>query len=170
MQKNLNQILETLQKLIGLHRQLLETVRLERQALTDADLSGIQEATFAKEALVASIRIQETRRLQVTAEIAFILKRPLKELKLADLIVAVQVQEPKLSEQLRSALNALTILISHIREQNESNRALVERSLDHVSEMKRNVLGEQNPMRDTYTQHGQKSKNSGGSRLLSREA
>ena len=45
----------SLQKLIGLHRQLLETVRLEHDAIRDANLSAIEDSTRAKEALIAAI-------------------------------------------------------------------------------------------------------------------
>ena len=50
------QIYETLQRLTGLHRQLMDTVRMEREALVAADIKGIEDATLAKQALIEAIQ------------------------------------------------------------------------------------------------------------------
>jgi flagellar biosynthesis/type III secretory pathway chaperone len=168
--KNLSSIFQTLQKLVGLHRQLMENVRFEREALTNADLKGVQETTFAKEALVEQIRQQESARLKATAELALTWKRPFKELTLTNIIIAIQARDPKGAEQFRGVYNALTILIQRIREANEYNRGLVEKSLEHVHNMKRNVLGEAVPKSETYTPQGQRQPYTGGARLISKEA
>src|SRR5690606_37128371 len=97
-------------------------------------------------------------------------KKPLKELTLPNLIIAIQGNDPKAAEAFRSAFNALTLLIQRISDQNNDNRLLVERSLEHVGRMKKNVLGEATPRSDTYTPNGQKSNPAPGSRLLSKEA
>jgi flagellar biosynthesis/type III secretory pathway chaperone len=161
---------ESLQRLLGLHRQLLDCVRMEREALTAASLKDIQEATYAKQALVEAINQAETDRLRATGELAILWKRPVKELTLGEIVVAIQGRDPKSAEALRSSLNALTLLIKRIREQNDDNRGLVERSLEHVHEMKRNVLGEAKPNTGTYTQQGQKNPSTSGARLISKEA
>ncbi len=170
MEKNLNKIQEVLHKLIGLHRQLMDTVRLEREALANADLKSVQEATYAKEALIQAIRTAENERLKQMAEIAVSWKRPLRDLTISNLIIEVQADQPKLADQLRSAYNALTILIQRVTEQNDENRKLVEESLDHIKNMKRNVLGESVPKSDTYSAQGQRVTTTGGSRLISKEA
>ncbi|MGK5082221.1 flagellar protein FlgN [Bdellovibrionota bacterium FG-1] len=163
------QIRESLQKLIGLHRQLLEACRLEREALVQADLNGIEETTQEKQALVEAIRAAEVERLNHVATLAMAWKRPLRELSLSNLILAVQATAPKMSDQLRSNLNALTVLLDRIQEQNDDNRRLVERSLVHVNQMKKNVLGEAVPKSNTYTAHGQRQATTSGARLISKE-
>ena len=161
---------QSLQRLIGLHRQLLEAVRMEKQALIDADLKLIQDSTAAKQALIEGIRVAETERLKQTAELARKWKRRITELTLAEIAIAVQGYDPKVAEQLRTSSNALTILISRVLEQNRENATLVEKSLTHVEEMKRNVLGESVPRASTYTQNGQRSAPVSGARLISKEA
>lgn len=163
-------ILASLQKLIGLHRQLLEACRAEREALVQADLRQIQESTLAKQGLIDSIRHAESQRIDAVSQLSMLWKKPVRELSLPNLIIAVQGQDPKGAEQLRSVFNALTILIQRITEQNDDNRQLVERSLAHVNDMKRNVLGEAVPKSDTYTPQGQRSGVTGGARLISHEA
>jgi flagellar biosynthesis/type III secretory pathway chaperone len=166
-----NNIHQSLQKLIGLHRQLLETVRLEREALKSADLAGIEEATRTKEALIAAIAREEIERLKSVAAFAVAHKRKVHDCTLQQIILEVQATDIKASEQMRSAFNALTILIQRIREQNEANKILVEESLLHVSKMKGNVIGERAPKTEVYTSQGKKAvARTGKSGLLSREA
>ena len=171
MEKSLVQIHASLQKLIGLHRQLLDVVRAEREALTQASLSGIQEATCAKEALVETIRIEESARIKEVAAIAMALMTPARELTLSNLIIAVQTSHPKLSEQLRSSYNALLVLTQRIAEQNRYNSELIARSLGHLYQMKNNVLGEAVPAAATYGSHGKKvNPTTSAARLISQEA
>jgi aromatic ring-cleaving dioxygenase len=159
----------SLQKLTGLHRQLMETVRLEREALLAADLKGIEDATLSKQLLVETIRQAETERLRVTGELAQIWKKPLRDLTLPLIVTQTQTSHPKLSEQLRSAYNALSILIKRITEQNRDNHVLVQNSLMHIHEMKKNVLSEAAPKANTYNPKGQKSSSANGARIISTE-
>jgi hypothetical protein len=169
MEKNNELIYQVIQKLIGLHRQLLEKIRTEREALVAANINTIEETTHAKEALLESIRHEESKRLKITGDLAIAWKKPLRELTLPNIIIEVQATNLKDAELLRSAYNTLTFLIQRIEEQNLSNLKLVEASLEHVNNMKQNVLGESNPHANTYTPQGQKTVATVGSRLLSKE-
>lgn len=159
----------SLQKLIGLHRQLLDIVRLEREALVTADLKSIQEATHSKQVMISSIHQAESERLGTTASIAAILRKPVEELTLSKLIIQIQASDQKRAEQFRGALNALNILVKRIKEQNDDNKGFVEKSLEHIGAMKRNVLGESVAAAATYSQKGRKVDGKGESRLLSTE-
>lgn len=170
LEKQVTDIYQTLQKLIGYHRQLREAVLAEREALVAADLKAIQDTTAQKQGLIEEIRRAEAARVRSTQELARIWAKDPAELTLGNLILLVQGKDLKLSEQLRSSLNAITVLINHITEQNDSNRSLVERSLEHVHEMKKNILSETVPKSTTYTQQGQKSPGMQGARILSKEA
>ena len=170
LEKQVTEIYQALQKLIGFHRQLREAVIAERKALVDADLKAIEAAVSMKQGLIEEIRRAEAYRLKMTAELAQIWRKDPKDLTLSNLIIAIQGKDLKFAEQLRSALNAITVLINHITEANESNRSLVEKSLEHVHEMKKNILGETVPKSTTYTQQGQKSAGMQGARILSKEA
>lgn len=167
---HVTRLLESLQKLTGLHRQLMETIRLEREALVAADIMRIEEATVAKQALVEAIRAAEADRLKNVAEIALVTKRPLRDLTLPNLIVLIQGEDVKASEQLRTAYNALSLLIKRISEQNKENQKLVEASLVHIQEMKSNVLKESTPKNSTYTAKGQKASGVNGARLIQKDA
>ncbi len=156
--------------MIGLHRQLYEVCKMEREAFISADSKQILEHTQAKELIIETIRHAEAERIRISVSLAALWKKPLSELTLNFIIREIEPQDPKNSERFRSALTALTALIERARKLNESNRSLVESSLEHVHAMKKNVLGEAVPQSDTYGNQGQKLAQTGGARLLSTEA
>jgi flagellar biosynthesis/type III secretory pathway chaperone len=155
--------------MIGLHRHLHDLCRLERESLVSADVKAIQEHASAKSALVENIKQQESERLRLSLELALEWKRPVKELTLSTIIAEIEPRDAKMAEALRSSFNALKILIERTRAVNDANRGLIERSLEHVHSMKKNVLGEAVPRADTYGSTGQKVPKTGGARLLSKE-
>jgi flagellar biosynthesis/type III secretory pathway chaperone len=171
--QNIEKIYKSLQKLLGLHRKLLDNVRLEREVLTQADLKGITDCSLAKQMLIEGIRQAEVERVRQTGELASAWRKPVRDLTLPSLILAVQGQGPegaKSAELLRTTFNALTVLIKHISEQNQDNQQLVAKSLEHIQAMKSNVLGQSSPKSSTYNPHGQKNMNAHGARLISKEA
>jgi flagellar biosynthesis/type III secretory pathway chaperone len=168
--QSISKVYNLLQKLMGLHCQLLEVVRSERETLIQADLKGIENITCAKQVLIENIHQIELQRLKLTAELAVQWKKPYRELTLPNIIIAIQGIDPKSAEQFRSIYNALTVLIQRISDQNIDNRGLIERSLEHVNQMKKNVLGESSSKSNIYTPQGHKASGSQTSRLISKEA
>ena len=101
-EESLDSIYILLQRLLGLHRQLLEAVRAEKEALTLADVRKIQDSTLSKETIIDSVRICEQQRQQAVGELAMIIKTPTRELTLAGLILIVQGFDLKRSNLFRS--------------------------------------------------------------------
>ncbi len=170
MKKDLDDLSKALQKLVGLYRQVAELLRRERISITNADLKGIQEATFEKEALVEQIRVAESIRQAGVVGVAYALRRPAAQLTLSEIAAVIQSEHAQAAKAIRSLGAALSLLIRRSGELNSENRGLVEKSLEHFEQMKCNVLGEANAGAQTYTQQGQKSQGTGAARLLSREA
>ena len=159
-----------LQKLVGLHRQLLEVVRAEREALVQADRKGIEDAFLAKEGLCQEIQRCESDRVTAVGALALRFNRPASELSLREIIKELEPTEAQKAEQLRSLFNALTVLVDRVRVQNASNGDLLARSIEHVKNMKDNILGAREPENQTYTARGQKSTGTQQARFLSQEA
>ena len=67
---SIQKIYEVLQKLVGLHRQLYEVCRAERDALIGADVKLIQEQTHAKELVIETIKQHEMDRIRATASLS----------------------------------------------------------------------------------------------------
>lgn len=166
----LDQLYTCLQRMLGLHRQLYEVCKMEREAFVAADIKLITEHTHAKELVIETIRQAEAERIRISGLLSLEWKRPLRELTLNFIIQEVEPTDAARAERFRSALTALTVLIERARKLNESNREFIERSLVHVNEMKRNVLGEAVPATDRYGSQGQKVAQTGGARMLSTEA
>ena len=169
MEQQVSQLYQNLQKLVGLHRRLMDSVRNEHDILVQADVKAIQEMTTEKQMLLESIRLAEVDRIKSVELLSSEWSIPVEELSLSRVIVQLQGTDQKQAEQFRSTLNALTVLIQRITEQNLENRKLVEASLQHVHRMKRNVLGAGAPRASTYTAQGQPAQGNGPSRLISRE-
>jgi hypothetical protein len=167
MDSELNELHALLQKLVGLHRQLLETIRLEREALAQADLRRIQETTHAKEAIVDAIQERERQRLSWMERMR---ERGGSASTLQDLVHEVQAADQKAAESLRSLQLTLKLLLQRIVEANAENGELVKKSLMHLEQMKRNVLGTQQGTPETYGPGGKRVPQSvQGSRLISKE-
>ena len=169
MNPELDPAYKTLQKLLGLHRQLLDLIRAERMALEQANIKEIQDITYSKEVVIHAVREAELERIREMSSLAARWKLPLVDMSLRKFIELIQGRDLPSAEKLRNVQNALKVLLDRIQEQNHQNGLLVQKSLEHVSVMKRNVLGEARGKNDTYTQRGRKSDFSAGARLLSKE-
>jgi len=170
MDRYLEPLYACLQRMVGLHRQLYETCKLEREAFVSADVKLITEQTHAKELIIETIRQTEAERIRISTFVSADWKVKLSDLTLNFIIREVEPRDPATSEKFRSSLTALTVLIERAKKLNEANRELVEKSLEHVNAMKKNVLGEALPATETYGNLGQKLPNTAGARLLSTEA
>lgn len=164
---------ECLQRLIGLKRQLLEIIRAEHEALVQAQVKSIQEATYAKHGIIEAIREKESERRIALAEISTLWNKPTESLTLSALIQSLQnssnTRDQKRAELFQNNLNILTLLLKRVSEQNDENRILVEKFLIHLNQMKLNVLGELSPKADLYTQQGTRANVSTAARLISKE-
>ena len=163
---------DSLQELIGLHRQMYEVVKAENEAISSANTKGTYEAASAKEALVHWIHQAEMSRQAVVYAIAqedgLVTPTP----SLRELILHYQSKDADLANRLQVDLNSLIILIERIKTQNSTNGRLVESSLKHIHNMKKNIFGETTHKAQTYNQQGQKnqaSANDHGPRLVSKE-
>ena len=168
--KNLSTKLhEALQELIGFHRQLYEVVKAENVSLVSADVKGTFDAATTKEALVHWIHQAEMSRQAIVQALAE--QEDLQSPSLKDLIIYFQGKDSELSNQLQIDLNSLVILVERIQNQNRVNGKLVEESLKHIHNMKRNIFGEVSPAK-TYNQQGQKNQTKAGAagpRFISKE-
>jgi flagellar biosynthesis/type III secretory pathway chaperone len=163
---------ETLQELVGLHRQLYEVVKSENEAITQADVKGTYEATSAKEALIHWIHQAELSRQAVVRTWCEVEGIHSSEATLRSLILRVQGRDSGLADRLQTDLTTLVVLVERIKKQNELNGSLVNESLKHIQNMKQNIFGETNPKAATYNQSGQRnagSTNAHGPRLISKE-
>ena len=171
-QKLTDKLHESLQDLIGLHRQLGEVVKSENIAITNADIKGTYEAATAKEALIHWIHQAELNRQTVVYAIAQEQNLETHTPSLRELILHFQSRDIETSNRFQSDLSVLILLVERIKKQNEINGSLVSTSLKHIDNMKKNIFGETTHQARTYNQQGKKNiatSNEHGPRLISRE-
>lgn len=166
----LKKLQESLSHLIGLHRQLLETLRQERDALVDANKSVIEECAFAKDACLQAIAQSEKDRAEIVAQLAVEWKRPISQMTLSYILTETEPSQPAQATALRSQLNALVVLVERVKEQNQYNGALIERALENIEAMKANVFQNEAPQTQTYNSQGSRAQAPSQSRLISQEA
>ena len=162
----------SLQELIGLHRQLYEVVKAENEAITNADLKLTYDAAASKEALIHWIHNSEMSRQAIVYALSTEEDLQIKNPSLRELIIHYQTRNAELSAKLQTDLTTLLVLVERIKKQNDSNARLVESSLKHVNNMKKNIFGETTHQARTYNQQGQRnqaSANANGPRLISKE-
>ena len=85
---------ESLQELIGLHRQMYETVKLENEAITNADLKLTYDATATKETLIHWIHRAEIGRQAIVYTLAQDEKLSTTAPSLRELILYFQTSAP----------------------------------------------------------------------------
>ena len=162
----------SLQELIGLHRQLYETVKIENEAITNADIKLTYDAAASKEALIHWIHNSEMSRQAIVFALAQELGLNTATPSLKELILLFQTTEPETSLKLQTDLSSLVVLVERIKKQNEQNGILLQASLKHINNMKKNIFGETTHQGKTYNQHGQRNQataNEHGPRLISKE-
>ena len=164
---------ESLQSLIGLHRQLYELVKTEHEAITQADAKGTYEAVANKEVLIHWIQQAELERQAVTHELGEAEKLDAVDASsLKQIIIHFGSRNAVLADRLQADLNALIILVERIKKQNDLNGRLVGESLKHIHNMKTNIFGETTHQAKTYNQQGQRNQSAThghGPRLVSKE-
>lgn len=166
----LRELAQNLQKQLGLHRELLENLRREHQALLNAEKREIQEITYAKEIVLATLGQVERDRMSLMVRLTDGRLIKATPQSVTEVILAVQGEHAPLAESLRSTGQALRILIERITKVNQENAHLAQNALKHLDQMKTNVLGEAQRKAETYTDRGSKQTGQAReSRLLSAE-
>ncbi len=172
----LQEISSVLLELVGAHHELLGVVRSENEALVQADISSVQEASAQKQKTVDRIRRTEAVRVSCMARLARSWKKP-SDLSMTSLLQSIrEINEegmPGISavrQSLESSFETLMRVIPLITQQNTSNQLLVEKSLEHIQSMKRNLLGGSEPASRNYSSEGKKVSSSTSPRFVSREA
>ncbi len=166
--ENSGELRYLLDKLVLLHRNLLDVLREEYAHMTAVDVKGLLESAQTKEILVGEIWNHEQLRLRAAEKIA-------RELGLQGDFTLTRIASANASatesEKLKSAGAALQLLIARAKEANTKNMEFAEKSIERIEEMKRNALGMNNNTKENYSNSGVRQPiTEQGGRLLSTEA
>lgn len=166
--ENSGELLHLLDKLVLLHRNLLDVLREEYAHMAAVDVKGLLESAQTKEILVGEIWNHEQLRIKVTEKIT-------RELGVQSGLTLNQIASALASaaesEKLKSAGTVLQLLVAQAKEANTKNMEFAEKSIERIEEMKRNVLGMNNNTKENYSNSGVRQPiTEQGGRLLSTEA
>lgn len=162
----LNHVLE---RLVALHRSLVDLLREEFAHMGTADVKGLAETARTKEVLLSEIWSLEQLRMKAVAKMAGSLNIPAGEASLQKLADTLNKAD---GEKLRALRTALNLLVVEAKDLNAKNMDFAQDSLARIEQLKRNVLGiNSGASMENYSNNGarQPAQEQGG-RLLSTEA
>ena len=99
--------------------------------IVGGDLEGLQRITDEEQIVVARINRLDAKREEVTRDIANVLNKDVKKLKLVDIIQMLS-QRPVEQKQLAAAHDKLKEVVGQMTRINEQNRDLIQSSLEMV--------------------------------------
>jgi hypothetical protein len=136
-----NRLLQNLDDLITSYRHLLESVRLERDFLADAQIEKIQQNNEVKEGLLTKIKALDSIRERYAKELANLVKLDSDYPRLLELAQKVPFE---LGEKLRLSHATLDLILRRLNTLNQQNQKVVETSLQTLH-------GALNELKDTLS-------------------
>ena len=131
-------LIDVLNKECSEYEVLLELSRKKTPIIVSGNLENLQKITDEEQAVVSRISNLERKREEVTADIANVLNKDVKILKLSNLIdmLAARPEEQKV---LATAHDRLQAAVRGLKSANEQNRELLSNALEMV-EFEMNLL------------------------------
>ena len=113
------------------YEELLELSMKKTPIIVSGDLEGLQKITDEEQIVVARINHLDAKREEVTKDIANVLNKDVKSLKLVD-IINLMSQRPIEQKQLATAHDKLKEVVGQMTRVNEHNKELIKQSLEMV--------------------------------------
>jgi flagellar biosynthesis/type III secretory pathway chaperone len=162
-----HELVECLDGLIKIYRNLLDVVRREKEILVASRLDELNDNNKAKDAMLVRVRSLENTRMKCARDLAQAVGSDVEQPRLLE--IATRVEHEK-AQRLRNLHSALELLVKRVAEVNKQNEELVQAALN-------NITGAMDAIRDglkpkpTYARQGSMAPSkSDGPHLVSREA
>ena len=124
-------LISVLQREGDAYEELLELSMKKTPIIVSGDLEGLQKITDEEQNVVARINHLDAKREEVTKDIANVLNKDVKSLKLVD-IINLMSQRPIEQKQLATAHDKLKEVVGQMTRVNEQNKELIKQSLEMV--------------------------------------
>lgn len=154
--------------LVDLHKELIDLAKIEYLNLVEADLKALDEVSLKKELIIGEILKKEDERKAILKAVCGFKNK--EKITLKALIEKASKTDVQFSKRLRIIHKTLLLLVEQIQSQNKKNHELIESSLNHIQEMKSNILNECSKQTSTYNKKATKDNKTRGARFLSQEA
>lgn len=127
----IDELISTLEKEHIEYEKLLELSKKKSTVIVSRDIAALEKITDEEQIVVSNIASFDSKREEVTKDIANVLNKDVESLKLSALITLLSKQ-PKESERLSDIHDKLKTTVTALRTLNESNRQLIDQSLEMV--------------------------------------
>ncbi len=167
IERSYKKLLNTLEEMTTLYRQLLDIVRKEKEMLLAAQLDNLTENNLLKDQVLMKIRLADTLRFKHAQELASVVKAEIESPRLLEI---AQKMPQAQGDQLRSLHATLDLLIKRLMEFNTENQTYAQSALKTLNgtmdDIKETLTGKK-----TYEKKGQyKAGPSPAGNFVSKEA
>jgi len=121
-----NRLLQNLDDMVTAYRQLLESVRLERDFLVESQIDKIQQNNELKEGILTKIKALDSIRERYAKELAHLVNLESDYPRLLELAQKVPLE---LGEKLRLSHATLDLIVRRLSALNQQNQKVVQTSL-----------------------------------------
>ncbi len=127
----IEELIETLNKENTEYEKLLELSRQKSAIIVARNIPALEKITDDEQIVVSAIGNLDSKRAQVTRDIANVINKDVETLKLSVLIDLLSKQ-PDEQKRLSEIHDKLKVTVENVRMINESNRQLIDQSLEMV--------------------------------------
>ncbi len=127
----IEELIETLNKENEEYGKLLELSRQKSAVIVERNIPALEKITDDEQNVMTTIGKLDAKRDQVTRDIADVINKDVETLKLSVLIDLLSKQ-PDEQRRLSEIHDKLKVTVGNVRTINESNRQLIEQSLEMV--------------------------------------
>ena len=127
----IEELIETLNRENEEYGKLLELSQRKASIIVSRDIPALEKITDDEQIVVSAIGNLDAKRVQVTNDIANVINKDVESLKLSVLIDLLSKQ-PDEQRALSEVHDKLKVTVGNVRQVNESNRQLIDQSLEMV--------------------------------------
>ncbi len=124
-------LIDTLNKENEEYGKLLELSRRKSAVIVSRDIPALEKITDDEQTVVTAISNLDSKRAEVTRDIADVLNKDVDSLKLS-VLIDLLAKQPKEQKALAAVHDKLKVTVDSVRAINESNKQLIEQSLEMV--------------------------------------
>lgn len=125
-------LITTLEKEVDEYERLLELSKKKSAVVATRDITALEKITDEEQVVVTRISTLDSKREEVTRDIADVLNKDVNTLKLS-VLIGLLGKTPNEQHRLIVVHDKLKSTVSAVRTLNESNRQLIDQSLEMVN-------------------------------------
>ncbi len=133
----IDELITTLSEMNDLYEQLIKSGKEKRDVIIKNDIEALQKVNENENILVGKTLKLDKKREELFSDIAFVLNKNQEDITLTKLIEYIE-EQPEV-EDVKKLRDSANELLSELKSINESNKILIEESLNHA-EFSMNLL------------------------------